>query len=323
MSDNVQHMDTKDEIHKDDCRISASFEDNRDPITFAHVGGMYDLKEIARMKIITPFLQPELFKKYGKDAGGGILLYGPPGCGKTYFARAIAGECEASFFNVGIHDILDMYVGNSEKNVHALFEEARAHVPAVLFIDEMDALGRKRELLRYSCLSTTINSFLSEMDGVGGCNKNLLVIGATNVPWDIDGAFKRPGRFDTLFLVPPPDKTGREEILRAGLASRPIGKIDYTLLAKKTKLFSGADLAGMIERATEIVIDEVLQTGVERNIEMDDLLSALKVTRPSVGPWLETARNYTEYANSDGQYNDIKQLVSQTKTKDKNKFGFL
>ena len=215
-----------------------------------------------------------------------------------------------------------MYYGNSEKNVRKLFEEARSQSPAVLFIDEMDALGRKRELLRHSGLTNTINSFLNEMDGFEGNNENLLVIGATNAPWDIDSAFKRPGRFDTLFLVPPPDEKGREEILQSCLIDRPVGKIKYPLLAKQTVLFSGADLAGLVESATDIVIEEALRTGMERDIETDDLLQALKTTKPSVGPWLETAKSYTEYANSDGQYDDIKQLLSQRTSKKRNTFGF-
>ena len=138
---------------------------DRDRIDFSRVGGMEELKEAARMNIILPFSKPELFKKYGRKAGGGLLLYGPPGCGKTWFARAIAGECGASFFNVGIHDILNLYVGNSERNIHRLFESARSHRPSLLFIDEIDALGRKRDLMRHSSITTTINAFLAELDG--------------------------------------------------------------------------------------------------------------------------------------------------------------
>jgi SpoVK/Ycf46/Vps4 family AAA+-type ATPase len=168
-------------------------------ITFKEVGGLQELKKEASMKIVQPFKNPELFKRFKKSAGGGILLYGAPGCGKSYFARAIAGECEASFYNIGIDQILDMYVGNSEKNIKALFQTARKNRPAVIFIDEIDALGRKRELLKHTNLTSTINAYLAQMDGVESDNENILVIGATNAPWDVDSAFRRPGRFDRVF----------------------------------------------------------------------------------------------------------------------------
>jgi SpoVK/Ycf46/Vps4 family AAA+-type ATPase len=298
------------------------FIDHRPPVTFQDVGGMDKLKHLARMKIITPFQKPELFRKYGKKAGGGILLYGPPGCGKTFFARAIAGECGTAFFNVGIHDILDMYVGNSEKTVHRLFDDARKAAPAVVFIDEMDALGRKRELLRHTPMTTVINTFLNEMDGVAGCNDNLLIIGATNAPWDIDSAFKRPGRFDTMILVEPPDRQAREEMLRIMLSGRPIKDVDYGLLAQKTELFSGADLAGLVERATDIVLEEALSTGNERSITTADLLQALKREKSSITPWLEVARNYVEFANAGGQYDAVQQLLQKSGTGKRNKVGF-
>lgn len=291
-------------------------------VTFEDVGGLEELKHAARMKIIKPFQHPELFKKYGKKAGGGILLYGPPGCGKTFFARAIAGECEADFFNLGIHDILDMWMGNSERNVHNLFEAVRNSAPAILFIDEIDALGRKRELTRYSSLTGVINAFLTEMDGLHGSNENILVIGATNVPWDVDNAFKRPGRFDTLFLVPPPDCTGREEILLKQMQNRPAAAIDYSYLANLTERFSGADLAGLVERATEQVLEEVMETGLEREIQMSDFSLALNTCKGTISEWISLAENYIEFANQDGQYNDLKTIIQGKKKINSKKLGF-
>lgn len=284
----------------------------RRPLTLADVGGMAALKDTARLKIIQPLQHPALFRKYGKAAGGGILLYGPPGCGKTYFARAIAGECQAAFFNVGIQDILNMYVGNSERNLRQLFEAARAHRPAILFIDELDALGRKRELLRHSSLSTTINAFLAELDGAGQGNEGLLVLGATNAPWDIDSAFKRPGRFDDLVFVPPPDAPARQAILDLHLAGRPrAADVDTDVLAESTAQFSGADLAALVEAAATDVLQQVLAGAPERPINQADLRQALRRCKPSTGEWLATARNHVDHANEGGSYDDVAAYLAQ------------
>jgi AAA+ superfamily predicted ATPase len=272
-------------------------------IGFGDVGGMQALKDAATMKIIQPMRRPALFRKYGQAAGGGLLLYGPPGCGKTWCARALAGECGAAFFNVGIHDILNLYVGNSERNVHQLFEAVRTHRPAILFIDEFDALGRKRELMRHSSLPSTINTFLAEMDGAGGRNDQLLVLAATNAPWDVDAAFRRPVRFDQTLFIPPPDLAARAAILDLHLAKRPCaGDVDTQALAQRTARFSGADLAALVQTATGAVLNQVLAGGAERPIAMADLRRALDATRPTVGEWLATARSHVDYANEGGQY---------------------
>ncbi len=282
----------------------------RSQVTFAQVGGLESLKEAARMKIILPFQKPELFAKYGKKAGGGLLLYGPPGCGKTHFAKAVAGECGAAFFNVGIHDILNLYVGNSERNMRRLFETARSNKPAILFIDEIDALGRKRELMRHSGMTTTINAFLNELDGVGNDNAGLLVMGATNAPWDIDSAFKRPGRFDQRLFVPPPDLTARESILRIHLADKPVAPLDLAQIARNTEHFSGADLAALVSQAADLALTDILKTGIERPIDSKDIAAVLKQIKPSTLEWLAVAKNYVEYANEEGSYDEIRDYLA-------------
>ena len=154
----------------------------RTGITFEDVGGMEGVKERIRLSIIYPIQRPEIYKAYGKKAGGGLLLYGPPGCGKTYIARATAGEVKAEFIYVGLNDVLDMYLGESERKLHAVFESARRQSPAVLFFDEVDAIGNSRMNLRNSAGRNLVNQFLNEMDGMQGDNEGLLILGATNAP---------------------------------------------------------------------------------------------------------------------------------------------
>ena len=216
----------------------------RPRLTFAAVGGMETLKDEIRLKIIYPLTHPDLYRAYGKAVGGGILLYGPPGCGKTHLARATAGEIAAGFIAVGLDDVLDMWIGGSEKNLHALFEQARRNAPCVLFFDEVDALGASRTDMRRSGGRHLINQFLAEMDGVEHSNEGVLILAATNAPWHLDPAFRRPGRFDRILFVPPPDAPARAAILRLLCAGKPLGDVDFEALARKTDGFSGADLKG-------------------------------------------------------------------------------
>lgn len=274
--------------------------------TFAHVGGLDDIKAHIHKRIILPFQKPSLFTRFKKRVGGGILLFGPPGCGKTLLARATAGECNAQFFNVVISDILDMYIGESERKLHGLFENARQNAPAVLFFDEIEALGGKRKYTQESSSSKVISQFLSEMDGFSTNNKGVLIIGATNVPWAIDPAFRRPGRFDRFLFVPPPDRVARERILAIHLDDIPFeGTVDITWLAKNTSGFSGADLSLLVEAATDLAIEASIDSEKEVPLTNTFLKKALKEVRSTTLEWLTTARNYARYANESGQYNDV------------------
>jgi len=290
-------------------------------LSFSDVGGLLELKKQANIKIIQPFKNPELFKRFKKSAGGGILLYGAPGCGKSYFARAIAGECGAAFYNVGIEDILDMYVGESEKNIKALFDTVRENRPCVVFIDEIDALGRKRELLKNSSLTTTINAFLAQMDGVESDNENILIIGATNAPWDVDSAFKRTGRFDRTFFIPPPDEEARAEIFELYLKDLPIEILNYKALAKLTDGFSGADIKGVVDRVGENIIEQILESGEEISISQEDLLDVLDLTKATTIEWFGMAKNVVEYANASGVYDELENYMNMNKAS--KRMGFL
>jgi transitional endoplasmic reticulum ATPase len=274
-------------------------------INFDDVGGMNKIKDEIKIKIIQPLLHPDLYKAYGKKIGGGILLYGPPGCGKTYLARATAGQINASFISIGINDILDMWIGSSEKKLHEVFELARSQTPCVLFFDEIDALGASRADMRHSGGKMLINQFLTEMDGIQSSNEGVLILGATNAPWHLDSAFRRPGRFDRIIFVQPPDAESRESVLKILLKNKPVGNIDYTSLAKFSSEFSGADLKAVIDVAVEEKLRQSFETGKILPIENKDLANAIKQIKPSTKEWFNTARNYALYANDSGLYDEI------------------
>ena len=274
-------------------------------LTLADVGGMVEVKARLEASVLAPLRNPELGRLFGKSLRGGLLLYGPPGCGKTFIARAVAGEMGARFLAVSVADVLDMYVGQSERNVREVFDIARRNAPCVIFLDEVDALGQKRSQRRNSASRGSVNQLLSEMDGVSRSNEGVFVLGATNHPWDVDVALRRPGRFDRMLLVLPPDAAAREAILRYHLRDRPIANIDVAKLARKTDGLSGADLAYVCEVGAERALMDSVRTGKVRMIEMGDLLAAVAEVKPSVGAWMETARNVAQFANDDGTYDDL------------------
>ena len=282
------------------------FADTEQPgITLADVAGMDEVKRRLNLAFLAPMKNPEVMKMYGKSVRGGLLLYGPPGCGKTFIARATAGELGAKFISIGLQDVLDMWLGQSERNLHEIFETARRTAPCVLFLDEIDALGRKRSLVRHSAVSNVINQLLAEMDSLQGNNKGLFVLAATNHPWDVDTGLRRPGRLDRTLLVLPPDRVARQSILQFHLRDRPVKEINLEWLADRTDDFSGADLAHLCESAAEVAMEESLATGNARPIGMADFNQALRDVRPSTRPWFDTARNYAMFANEGGVYDDL------------------
>jgi AAA+ superfamily predicted ATPase len=293
-----------DDEHDDPQGVPAH-DVERPTLTLADVGGLSDVKERLQVAFLAPMRNPELRKLYGKSLRGGLLLYGPPGCGKTFIARAVAGELGASFVSVGISEVLDVWIGASERNLSGLFELARRQAPCVLFFDEVDALGQRRSQTRSSTMRTTVNQFLAELDSVGSDNEGVFVLGATNAPWDVDPALRRPGRFDRTVLVLPPDSPAREEILRYHLRDRPIAGIDLASLVSRTDGFSGADIAHLCESAAEIALMDAVRSGEVRLMGMPDFEAALGDVHPSTGPWFDAARSVALFANEGGAYDDL------------------
>ncbi|MFE7112239.1 ATP-binding protein [Streptomyces sp. NPDC057575] len=275
-------------------------------VRLADVGGMQDVKDRMDAAFLAPLRNPELRKLYGKSLRGGLLLYGPPGCGKTFIARAVAGELGAAFMSVSVNDVLDMWIGNSERNMHEVFETARRQAPCVVFLDELDALGAKRSRTAHSGMRNVVNQLLSELDGIdSAANEGVFVLAATNVPWDVDNALRRPGRLDRTILVLPPDGPAREAILRYHLRDRPIENVDLSKLVRITDGLSGADLAHVCEAAAERALLDSVRTGTVRMIGMKDLLAAANDVVPSAEPWFASARNVAMFANEGGMYDDL------------------
>lgn len=274
-------------------------------LKLSDVAGMEQVKRRLNLAFLAPLRNPDMMKMYGKNLRGGMMLYGPPGCGKTFIARATAGEMGARFVSIGLSDVLDMYIGQSERNLHEIFETARRNAPCVLFFDEIDALGRKRSQMRNSAGREVVNQLLAELDNVNADNRGVFVLAATNHPWDVDSALRRPGRLDRTLLVLPPDGPARESIMRFHMSERPVEGVDVSWLAGKTEGYSGADLAYLCESAAELAMEDSMATGKPRPLSQADFKSALKDLKPSTRPWFETARNYAMFANEGGTYDEL------------------
>src|SRR6202522_905597 len=252
-------------------------------LTLADVAGLDEVKKRLEAAFLAPMRNPELRKLYGKSLRGGLLLYGPPGCGKTFIARAVAGELGAKFISVSFADIIDMFVGRSERNIHELFEIARRNAPCVLFLDEVDAIGQKRSQLRHTPMRSAVNQLLLELDDVGGTNnEGVFLLAATNHPWDVDSALRRPGRFDRTLLVLPPDAPAREGVFKLHLRDRPVAGIDPAKLASLHDRCSGADIGHICESAAEIALMDSVRLGAPRMIGNPDLEAAIGQVKPSL-----------------------------------------
>lgn len=294
---------------------SSLVETEQPQVTFQDVGGMEQLKKKIRLNFILPLQQPEMFQAFGKTAGGSLLLYGPPGCGKTFLARAIAGEINANFLHVELQAILSMYIGESEHNLHDFFEKARQEKPCVLFIDELDALGGSRHHMHQHHNRMLVNQLLIELDGLQSFNHEVLVIGATNTPWYLDSALRRPGRFNHLFFVPPPEPTERELILGLKIQGKPQEGLNLKRWAEMTAHFSGADLEQVVRDAVERAIERSLESGSIQPITDKDMKASIEARKPTTLDWFSTAKNYATFSDINKDYEQVLEYVKTHRIK--------
>ena len=283
-------------------------------INFSNVGGLRRVKEEIRKAIIYPFEHPRLYSLYGKRIGEGILLYGPPGCGKTFISRATAGEANASFINLRLSDILSKWVGQSEKNITEAFKVASKNKPAILFFDEMDSIGSKRGEMSQDHTNRLVNALLMELDGFEGPKEKVLILAATNEPWNVDTALKRPGRFSKLLFIPPPDHRARLKILKLLSEKKPISPmVDLKMIAKKTAGYSCADLEQVVEEAADIPLKEAIVGNKSRAIRESDFLEVLKGRSSSIQPWYKHAKQQLILRGCQVEFKGLWKLVKDIK----------
>ena len=271
-------------------------------LTLADVAGLEEVKRRLELAVLAPLRNPKLAAAFHRKGSGGMLLWGPPGCGKTFLAKALAGEMHVSFSAVGIDEILDMWLGASERNLASVFDAARQARPSVLFLDELDALGMRRSRLHHTSQRGVVNTLLAELDGAESDNDGVFVIGATNQPWDIDPALRRPGRLDRTIFVPPPDREARAAILAERLARQPLGNVDVRSIVNATRGFSGADVAHLADTAADLAFSDSLAAGEVAPIEQQHLVAAARQLRPSIGDWVASAESAALASNDEATY---------------------
>ncbi len=262
------------------------------------VGGMKKVKEGELDESLRLLEEPENAKKFNISFGGGILFYGPPGCGKSMLSEAIAGETQVTYIKANIAEILNKWVGNSEKNLHNLFETARMKQPSLIFFDEIEALGGDRQEVQEHWGRIFINQFLIEMDQIEKNKERILVIGATNSPWHIDLALLRSGRFTNKIFIGSPDLDDRKEIFKIHTRDiEALGNIDFNALAKITDGLSGADIESICKESAKKVWMETVRTKKERKMQTQDFVNIIEKGKKegkfsTVNEWLEVAKNY-------------------------------
>lgn len=280
----------------------------RPTVTLADVAGLAEVKQHLDTTFLAPLRNPELAAAFGQTPGGSLLMYGPPGCGKTFIARAIAGDLGASFIHVTLAELVSKWIGDSEKAIRSVFRNARAAAPCVIFFDEFDALGGRRTSGDGGSKSMRmiVTQLLEELDGVSSANEGVYFLAATNRPWDIDPALRRPGRIDKTVLVLPPDTLARAAILQGDLAGKPADDVDLARVADATEGFSGADIAHVAKVALQQALTASMAAGAVVPVTTDALLAAAAEVTPSTTSWFDQVAPVLEYGVDDGTFDQLR-----------------
>jgi SpoVK/Ycf46/Vps4 family AAA+-type ATPase len=274
--------------------------------TLADVGGMTALKRWLRTAFLSSLRDPQMRRLFGRSLRGGLLMYGPPGCGKTFLARAVAGELQSSFLRIDLAHVVDMWLGYSRRSIHEIFETARASAPCLLYLDQLDAIGPRRAGRRHSIGRGVVDQLVAELYSASEEHEGVFVIAATEHPWDVDALLRRPGRLDHRLLVLPPDLEAREAIIRGVLAGRPLADdLDLGALAARTDKYSAADLAQLCESAAAAALEASIVSNSSRTIALANFTRGLHEIRPSTPPWFDLARDYARFAAEPGSYDDL------------------
>ncbi len=257
--------------------------DNLGESSFQLIGGLDDVKEDIKESIMMPLLMNEVTAKYGVEAPHGILLFGPPGCGKTMLMKALANELRVEMITIKCSDIMSKWYGESENKLADLFETAKERRPCIIFFDDMEAMAKHRDLYAGDDVTPRLLSImLAELDGMDNA-AGIILVGTTNKPELIDPALLRPGRFDKIIYVPPPSVEERVEILKVHLRNRPLeDDIDLRLAALKSERFSGADLSNLAKEAAVLAMRRSVESGEDSYITGDDLVEVATTVKPSI-----------------------------------------
>lgn len=290
-----------------DTASTSVWDAERPAVTLADVAGLAEVKRHLDTAFLAPLRNLELAAAFGQKPGGSLLMYGPPGCGKTFIARAIAGDLGASFIHVTLADLLSRWLGESEKAIQSVFRNARAAAPCVIFFDEFDALGGRRTSGGGSqTMRMLVTQLLEELDGVAGANDAVYFLAATNRPWDIDSALRRPGRIDKTVLVLPPDAVARAAIVQGMLEGKPAGDVDVVAVSAATEGFSGADLGHLTTTVLREAMVKSMESGELVPVTTDALLAAVGGVTPSTTSWFDQVAPVLEYGVDDGTFDQLR-----------------